>query len=409
MSHFSPFHRGLLIFAAAASALVLTDATPLSAQTYHVLYTFTGGLDGEAPAAGVTMDAAGNLYGTATNGGSQGYGTAYKLSHHDSSWLFAPLHSFTGNDGEYPGARVVFGPNGSLYGTTSIGGSGCGGEGCGVIYRLNPPTTICPTVSCPWTLHVVHYFSSSGGEGFSPYSEVTFGPDGTMYGTTYAGGAGGFGAVYAFGPQGSGAIYNFTGGSEGLSPEAPVILDAAGNLYGTTTAGFSNSGAVYELAKTQSGFQIHTLEQFHDGAPVGGLVLDSRGNLYGTTNGGGTQNGGIVFELAGGTGFMTLWNIYGFHGGGPMTSLARDAAGNLYGANAYDGAHGDGSIFKLSLVGGVWTYNDLHDFTGGSDGAHPFGQVIVDAQGNVFGTALDGASGCPERNGCGVVFEMTPN
>jgi uncharacterized repeat protein (TIGR03803 family) len=407
MSHLSWVHRCSCAFYLVASAIVLICVTSLSAQTYHVLYTFTGGLDGEAPASGVTMDAAGNLYGTAANGGSQGYGTVFKLTHRGSSWLLAPLHSFTGNDGAYPGARVVFGPNGSLYGTTSIGGEGCGGEGCGVIYRLNPPTTICPTVSCPWTLHVVHYFG--GSEGYSPYSEVTFGPDGTMYGTTYAGGPGGFGSVYAYGPVGSGAIYGFTGGDEGLSPEAPVILDAAGNLYGTTTAGFHNSGAVFKLARTGSGFQIHALEQFHDGVPVGGLIFDNQGNLYGTSNGGGTQNGGIVFELAGGTNFLVLWNIFGFHGGGPMTSLVRDASGNLYGVNTYNGAHGDGSVFKLSQVGGVWHYTDLYDFTGGTDGSTPFGQVVVDAQGNVFGTTLEGGSGCPERTGCGVIFEITPN
>ena len=406
MSHFSRANLHSLTFLAALSAVLLTGAVSVPAQTYHVLYSFTGGLDGNSPAAGLTMDAAGNLYGTAANGGSQRYGTVFKLTHRGPAWLFAPLHSFTGNDGKFPAARVVFGPNGNLYGTAPLGGSGCGGEGCGVVYRLNPPATICRTVYCPWTSHVLHYFSDTGGDGWSPYSEVSFGSDGTMYGTTYAGGPQAFGTVYELGGNGYDLIYGFTGGNEGLSPEAAVILDATGNLYGTTTAGFSNSGAAFELVHTQSGFQIQTLEQFHDGVPVGGLIFDSHNNLYGTTNGGGTQNGGIVYELAGGTNFSILWNIPGFHGGGPTTSLVMDRFGNLYGANVYDGAHGDGSIFKLSLAGGVWSYSDLYDFTGGSDGAYPSGPVAVDAQGNLYGTAERGGNGC--SGGCGVIWEITP-
>jgi uncharacterized repeat protein (TIGR03803 family) len=406
MSHVLSVHKNSLTFFATLTAIVLVCAVSLSAQTYHVLYTFTGGLDGNAPAAGLTMDAAGNLYGTAANGGSQGYGTAFKLTHRGSSWGFAPLHSFTGNDGQWPIARVVFSPNGTLYGTTTVGGAGCGGEGCGVLYSLNPRPTICPAFSCPWIEHVARYFSNGGGDGYAPYSEVSFGRDGTLYGTTYAGGAGnGFGTVYS----GAGTIYSFTGGDEGLSPEAPVIADAAGNLYGTTTAGFTNSGAVFELARTQSGFQIHSLYQFHGSTvAVGGLIMDSHGNLYGATSGGGSQNGGIVFEISGLTNFSVLWNIAGMNGGGPTTRLVMDASGNLYGVNNYSGSHSVGSLFKLSLVGGVWNYADLYDFTGGSDGAYPSGPLVIDAQGNIFGTAFSGGSGCPQRNGCGVIFEITP-
>lgn len=406
MDHVSRVRRHPLPFFAATWAIVFLCAISLSAQNYHVLYSFTGGPDGSAPASGLTMDAGGNLYGTAANGGSLDDGTVFKLSHRGSGWLLAPLHSFTGSDGKYPAARVVFGPNGSLYGTTTVGGSGCGGEGCGVVYNLMPRATICPTVSCPWTERVIHFFSNSG-DGYDPYSEVSFGPDGTLYGTTYAGGSQGFGTVYEIGGNG-GVIYSFTGGNEGLSPEAPVIFDAAGNLYGTTTAGFTNSGAVFELARTQSGFQIHALHQFQTSTvPVGGLVFDSHGNLYGTTSGGGSQNGGIVYELAGGTNFSVLWNIFGFNEGGPSTSLVKDASGNLYGANQYNGAHGFGSIFKLSLVGGLWNYADLYDFTGGSDGAYPDGPVAVDAQGNVYGTAARGGNGC-NGDGCGVIWEITP-
>ncbi len=409
MSYVSRVYKHTLTFLAATSAIFFLFAVSLSAQTYHILYTFTGGLDGNTPAGGVTMDAAGNLYGVAANGGSLDFGTAFKLTHRGSSWLFATLHAFTGTDGKYPTARAVFGPDGALYGTSVIGGEGCGGEGCGVVYSLRPRATICPTVSCPWTSHVVFYFSEFSDLGYEPYSEVTFGPDRALYGTTYGGGPHGFGSVYRLGGSGSGALYGFTGGDDGLSPQAPVILDAAGNLYGTTTAGFTNSGAAYELVNTQSGYQMHVLHQFHAEIPAGGLVLDSLGNLYGATSGGGLQNGGIVFEFTGLTNFSVLWNIAGLNGGGPVTSLVRDASGNLYGVNNYSGSNSMGSLFKLSLVRGVWTYTDLHDFTG-ADGAYPAGPLVVDAQGNIFGTAQrGGGDGCSGYGGCGVIFEITPN
>src|SRR5271165_4733315 len=109
--------------------LVLTVAMNPSAQaqTFTVLHTFTGGKDGANPIAGLTLDNAGNLYGTAFYGGAGydqfGYGTVYKLTHKGSGWTFNPLYSFAGgNDGESPLSRVTFGPDGSLYGTTGAGG-----------------------------------------------------------------------------------------------------------------------------------------------------------------------------------------------------------------------------------------------------------------------------------------------
>src|SRR5271169_6701746 len=102
----------LLTFALAA---VSTQAA--QAQTYQVIHTFTGGADGGNPQAGLTLDRAGNLYGTA--------GTVYKLTHKGSGWTFNPLYSFAGAE-----ARVIFGPDGTLYGTTTGGGS----EGLGTVF-----------------------------------------------------------------------------------------------------------------------------------------------------------------------------------------------------------------------------------------------------------------------------------
>ena len=99
---------------------IMFIATPATqAQTYKVIYNFTGGA---GPEAGVTMDARGNLYGTTFEGGSAGKGIVYKLTNKNSTWVFTPLYAFAGgNDGALPQSGVVFGPNGTLYGTTTYG------------------------------------------------------------------------------------------------------------------------------------------------------------------------------------------------------------------------------------------------------------------------------------------------
>jgi hypothetical protein len=100
--------------------------------------------------------------------------------------------------------------------------------------------------------------------------------------------------------------------------------------------------------------------------------------------------------------------LYGFTGSeGPVESLTMDSTGNLYGTTWGDGTHFQGNVFKLSPSGSDWTYTDLYDFTGGSDGGHPVSNVVIDAHGNLYGTASRGGSEACSQ-GCGVVWEITP-
>lgn len=118
--------------------LLLTVAALQSgqAQDFQVLYSFTGGPDGAGPTTGLTLDHNGNLYGTA-QGGGQGFGTVFKLTRHNSSWLFSPLYNFHNNDGAFPNTPLVIGPDGALYGTTQRGGL----TTLGTVYVLRPPYT----------------------------------------------------------------------------------------------------------------------------------------------------------------------------------------------------------------------------------------------------------------------------
>jgi len=418
-SHKSNFPLRLQV-AIDALALVLVftaiNASTAQAQTYQVLYNFTGGQDGAYPEAGLTMDRGGNLYGTAYQGGGTNRGTVFKLARKGSGWVFSPLYSFTGReDGGAPIARVVFGPDGSLYGTTEFGGRNCG-VGCGTVFNLKPPATVCKSALCSWTEIVIYAFSGSNDGANPGYGDLTFDRAGHIYGTTYFGGNDAQGVVYELAPSNGSwterETYLFTGANDGGNPYSSVIFDEAGNLYGTAYAGGAHGyGTVFQLTPSGSGWTENTLGAFQSasdgGKPFGGVVFDNAGNLYGATSSGGTGSGGTAYELMPSNGSWTFSVVYGFTGSaylpGPYGSLAMDARGNLYGTTNKDGTHGAGSVFKLTPSSGGWTETDLYDFANGSEGAIPYGSVLIDANGNLYGTASQGGA-----NGYGVVWEITP-
>ncbi len=403
------------------------------AQTFTVLHNFTAGADGANPFAGLTMDRAGNLYGTAAGGGnSEGYcvesdgsgcGTVFKLSYHSSGWTFETLYTFSGQpDGANPEARVIIGPDGDLYGTTFLGGTGfCPPTGgCGTVFKLSPPPTVCASISCPWREAIVHSFGQA--DGANPQAaDLVFDQQGNMYGTTPVGGSGGgpycgglvqgCGVIFALSPSGGSwtesVLWNFEGIENFyLFPRSGVTLDNAGNLYGTASdggpAGFC---VVYKFTRTGIPTILYSFQGASDGGdPMGGLIFDDRGHLYGTTAEGGLNGGGTAFDLTPSNGGWTLNTLSSFSGGaGPVDTLLMDSAGTLYGTTVGAGAYGYGSVFKLSQSDGSWTYISLHDFTGGSDGAYPYGGVVLDANGNLYSTTSAGGS-----SGNGVVFEITP-
>jgi len=152
------FHLPLPAFALAMLVVLTVLApTPGLAQTITVLHNFTGGDDGAFPYAGLTMDRAGNFYGTTSAGGGYGReGVVFRLSAAGSGWVLTPLHSFAGepNDGTEPFGGVIIGPDGGLYGATSKGGQ----NGAGTVYRLRPSPTACASFICPWEETVLYSF-----------------------------------------------------------------------------------------------------------------------------------------------------------------------------------------------------------------------------------------------------------
>lgn len=354
-----------------------------SGYTFHILHQFTGGLDGGSPFAGLTLDSAGNLYGTTAFGGNCpsafGCGVVYELSPTTSGpWTETVLYSFqSGNDGGLPESQMVFDPEGNLYGTALGGGSGfCGlGAPCGVVFELSP------TESGPWTETVIYSFSSLS-DGMEPQGPLVRDAHGNLFGTTPLGGSTdnicgypyyGCGTVFEISPSASGwtktTLYTFMGAADGAQPQAGVILDSAGHLYGTAQQGGNGCGVAFELGSNSSGaWTEHVIATFHLNAsgnpgclPTGSLTFDAAGNLYGTTAEGGVREGGVVFKLS-----------------------------------------------KSSAT--KWNETELYAFNGDSGGAGPRSNVVVNTTGDLFGTTIGGGKLSDKycSGTCGLVFELKP-
>ena len=137
-------------------------------------------------------------------------------------------------------------------------------------------------------------------------------------------------------------------------------------------------------------------------------MVDQAGNVYGTTSFGLDHNGATVFMLNYGSWNFNLLHSFEPHREGPDATLTMDSAGNLYGGSVSEGAYGYGNIFKLTPSNGGWIYTDVYDFTGGADGAYPDTNVVLDGNGNIYGTAGGGGLKNCAGGGCGTVFGITP-
>jgi uncharacterized repeat protein (TIGR03803 family) len=387
-----------------------------------VLHSFNG-TDGGGPFAGLIFDAAGNLYGTTTSGGTFGYGTVFELTPTPGGgWteqvLYSFCHDFFCTDGEAPYAGLIFDAAGNLYGTTELGGTNI----TGTVFELTP------AAGGGWTEQVLYNFQHNGTDGYHPEAGLIFDAAGNLYGMTAGGGTHDVGTVFELTPTAGGGwaetvLHTFGNGADGVYPAGDLIFDAAGNLYGMTyDGGDYDSGTVFELTPTAGvGWTETVLHSFNNNGtdgikPPAGLIFDAAGNLYGTTRYGGTYGYGTVFELtptAGGGWTETVLHSFGngTDGTSPYASLIFDAAGNLYGTtldDGYFGCPGDthcGTVFELTpAAGGGWTEKVLHSFSNSPDGADPFlAGLIFDAAGNLYGTTSGGGT-----YGGGTVFELSP-
>ena len=209
--------------------------TPAGVQT--VLYSFAAAPDGQTPVAGLSSDSDGNLYGVTYYGGTDNFGTIFRIAPDGTGYV--TLHSFAGEaaDGQYPGTKLRNVPDGTLYGSTGGGGA----NGLGTIFRYDPMSGVAS---------VIHSFAGAPVDGNYPSSRLRVGNDGNLYGVTFYGGYFDYGTFFRTTPAGVlTVLHSFAGGTDGQSPNSSLLVTSDGDFYGTTvTGGPTNNGTIYKIS-----------------------------------------------------------------------------------------------------------------------------------------------------------------
>jgi uncharacterized repeat protein (TIGR03803 family) len=386
-----------LLFAVAL--LVLAGWTfNSSGQTLTTLWSFTNGVDGAGPYAGLVQGSDGNLYGTT---GSPGYpnstSTVYRIT---PSGILTNLHTFSGNDGINPNA-LVQDAGSFFYGTTQ--GRFSGPSISGTVFRISADGSF------------TNLYTFSGSDGSRPLAGLTQGTDGNFYGTTFSGGVSNLGTVFQISPSGSFTnLYSFSG-IDGAGPDGVLVQGIDGNFYGIAYCGGTNTnvpvfgtpfpgpGTVFRISPSGSFTNLHSFNGNDGTLPVGGLARGSDGYFYGTTFYGGTNgNNGTVFRITPSGSLTSLWSFTGFSdGASPNAGLVQGSDGLFYGTTIGGfGASFHGTVFRISSSGSLTT---LHTFSlSGTDESGPTAGLVQGSDGTFYGTTVSGGT-----NNNGTVFRLS--
>jgi uncharacterized repeat protein (TIGR03803 family) len=388
---------------------------PPPVPVFSQVHAFSG-VDGMNP-WGLLRDDMGNLFGTTFAGGNLacadsifGCGLVFKI---DADGEFTVLYEFTGSpeNGAGPQTGLVLDSDGNLYGATYAGGS----HQAGTLFRIDSAGN-----------EEILYHFTGGADGGAP--ELGFRDEvGQLYGVA----AGTFkfercakdcGTVFRWAPGGTLTVLHAFGGADGATPLSLLVRDEVDTLYGTTAHGGSHPACAHPLGcgtvfSIDASGSFTTLHEFagsieNGEVPTGRLLLEPDGSLIGTTLGGGSQLGGVVFkrEPAG-----DLSEVHAFtagpgaenidHPGGmrPEAGVVRSPTGDLYGVTSLAGVNGWGVLFELD--GDSFEKRILHTFSS-EEGGGPVGPLVVDEEGDIYGTGFVGGDASCE-NGCGIVFKVS--
>jgi len=324
---------------------------------------------------------------------------------------YSILYTFKGGtDGGRADGSLIVDMGGNLYGSTELGGA----HDFGTVFRVDSTGK-----------ETVLYSFTGTPDGYYPWSSLV-GFAGDLYGTTWKGGAFGYGTIFKVNTK-TGTetvLYSFTGAADGGNPFAGLVRNVAGNFYGAAYGGGDltcdapqGCGTLFKLDASGTFSVVHTFAGYagDDGAqPYAGLIQDAAGNLYGTSlEGGYPFNAGTVFKVDTSGNETVLYRFTGGNDGtAPYGGLVRDEAGNLYGTTLYGGNSGTvcqygnscGVVFKLDTFANQTV---LYSFTGGRDGGNPYGGLARGPKGDFYGTTLLGGDLlCNAPYGCGTVFKV---
>lgn len=432
--------------------------TPAGVFTSLVSFSGSGVSNrGAEPIAGLVLGLDGNLYGCTVRGGTNDFGTVFRMT---NAGQLTTLVELTGTAGSFKGAvltaGLALGLDGNLYGATQFGGA----NNLGTIFLLTPGGQFTTLVE----------FTGNGAmnKGARPYCTLVRATDGAFYGVTGEGGAKNIGTVFKVTAGGSLTTLGEFAGNVGTRPNGPLLEDSAGFLLGTTFDGGGNDlGTVFKLSpggalstlveftstgpsnkgsipyagllrgldgnyygstngatnvtSTDKGTlfrmtpagQLTTLIEFtgtgtsNRGAePIGPLVQTSDGTIYGTTKQGGSNDRGTIFML-GANGILTT--LVEFTGNGvfnkgeqPVAGLTRGSEGNFYSVTFFGGGNDFGTAYKMTPGGSLSTLVEFTNNGTSNKGRHPSGTLVEGSDGLLYGTTTLGG-----LNDCGTVFKMT--
>jgi len=409
MNKFSKDTAALALLLWAATGMAITARTPeviSPAQTFTSLYSFcsqAGCTDGTHPGAGLVQGAGGNLYGTTEVAGRGDFnsGTVFRFT---PAGAFATLLSFDGIDGCESAAALIQATDANLYGSTQA----CATSSAGTIFAVTTQNGVLTTL---------HRFSVTDGK--SPEGALIQGNNGNFYGVTEYGGANlNDGTVFKITPSGMlTTLYNFCSQSDctdGGYPSAGLFQGVAGDFYGTTRAGGSSGlGTVFKMTSDGALTTLHSFDGADGAEPEAGLIMANDGNFYGTTFDGGSNEYcsgneicGTLFKITPAGALTTLYTFCSqsgcADGRSPIAGLAQGTDGNLYGTTVGGGVNNHGTIFKITLGG---TLTTLHTFCSQgkcTDGDKPYAGLVQDTNGTFYGTTFQGGV-----KGQGTVFSLS--
>ena len=402
------FHTQSKLYA----ALLVLAAGAAHAQTETIIYTTNGGSEGTAVLSGLLPGKSGHFFAVAQQAGTTDNGTAFRINPPaagSTAYTDTVLWTFDGTDANGPKSNLISDAAGNLYGTAFQGGSNFNG----VVFKLTPP----PRGKTAWSESAIFDPFNTGTLGNGPVGILARDSSGNIYGVTEDGGPANDGVVFELTPPAAGQtawtptpIWSFTGGADGSRPVAGLVRNAkTGVLYGTTYQGGTGScacGVVFSLtppavpggAWTQT--TLHSFSGADGSYPQAYVTLGAGGAIYGTASSGGASGNGTVFKLTppkkGKTewGFSTVWSFSGSDGSGPYAAVIEDGAGALFGTTYLGGSAGLGAAFSVTPPAsgsGPWTIRVLHSFIGaGVDGYQPFGALVANKAGVLFGTTRSG-------------------
>ena len=346
---------------------------------FETLHTFAEDGDGALPSGRLVQTADGTIFGTTLLGGASGGGTIFRIT---TDLHYTLLHSFSTGDGSTPDAGLVLGNDGALYGTAN-----------GTFFRTTPDGDF-------------SVIRANDGSPNSVFAGLTLGRDGSFYTTTQSGGSASAGTVVRVN-GGTGTIallHEFTGGPEGFDSNGPLLQGPDGSLYGATSGGgLKGLGTLFVTTPTGRFTTIHSFNGDDGTSPAGALIRATDGNFYGATSAGGAANLGTIFRMDASSGAVTVLHAFagGADGSGPTGALVQGTDGNFYGATAAGGTFNRGTTFRITLGG---TLTILHSFAGTTDGIQPASGLLQGIDGNFYGVTLSSAN-----EEYGTAYRMTPD